>query len=430
MVSSIRRVPKGRGRSPYRRSALILTGTLVASLLSGCGGSGGVPVINLYGGAAETGFDKIIAECNQQAHGAYKIVGNLLPSDADGQREQLVRRLAAHSDSMDLLGLDVTWTAEFAQAGWIRELTGDQRAAASKDVVKPALATATWQGKLYAIPKHTNVQLLWYRKSLTPTPPTTWDQVVADAQKLKSEGKPHVISVTGREYEGYVVLFNTILSSLGGTIVNADSTQVTIDDKTTQALKIIHDLATDGLGSPSMSVSQEQEVFQQIQTGEAAFALNWPYTYGSMKTADPAVYKDLAWTTLPSFAPGQPGRATLGGMNLAISAYSKHPQQAYDAAMCLRSPEHEVEFAAAGNEPPVLASLYQDKQLQAAYPEYKEILAELRTAVPRPATPLYQNISTVISSTLSPPASIDPPATTEALTSAIQQAIDGKGILP
>jgi multiple sugar transport system substrate-binding protein len=179
-----------------------------------------------------------------------------------------------------------------------------------------------------------------------------------------------------------------------------------------------------------MSVSDEPAVFAQIQNSEAAFAINWPYTYGSMKTANPKVYQDLAWTTLPSFAPGQPGRATLGGMNLAISSYSKHPQQAFEAAMCLRSPQHEVQFAEAGNEPPVLASLYKDPALQKAYPEYKEILAELKTAVPRPATPLYQNISTIISSTLSPPGSIDPPKTTDALKGAIQDAIDGKGILP
>jgi multiple sugar transport system substrate-binding protein len=413
-----------------RTGATLVAAGMAAATLAGCGSGGGVPVINLYGGASETNFSQIIAECNQAAHGQYRIVGNLLPSDADGQREQLVRRLAAHSDSMDLLGLDVTWTAEFAEAGWIRELTGNERTAASKDVVKPALDTAMWQGKLYAIPKHTNVQLLWYRKSLTPKPPTTWAEVIADAKKLKSEGKPHVVSVTAREYEGYVVLFNTILSSLGGTIVNPDSTKVTINDKTTEALKIIHDLATSGVASKSMSVSDEPAVFAQIQNSEAAFAINWPYTYGSMKTANPKVYQDLAWTTLPSFAPGQPGRATLGGMNLAISSYSKHPQQAFEAAMCLRSPQHEVQFAEAGNEPPVLASLYKDPALQKAYPEYKEILAELKTAVPRPATPLYQNISTIISSTLSPPGSIDPPKTTDALKGAIQDAIDGKGILP
>ena len=50
-------------------------------------------VVNLYGGASESGFDEIIADCNQQANGRYTIVGNLLPSDADGQRDQLVQRV-------------------------------------------------------------------------------------------------------------------------------------------------------------------------------------------------------------------------------------------------------------------------------------------------------------------------------------------------
>ena len=62
-----------------------LTGlALAASLLTACGGDEGkVPVINLYGGASATGFDKIIASCNKQSKGEYRIVGNLTPSDAD-----------------------------------------------------------------------------------------------------------------------------------------------------------------------------------------------------------------------------------------------------------------------------------------------------------------------------------------------------------
>jgi multiple sugar transport system substrate-binding protein len=58
------------------------------------------------------------------------------------------------------------------------------------------------------------------------------------------------------------------------------------------------------------------------------------------------------------------------------------------------------------------------------------MLAELTTAVPRPVTPLYQNISTIISTTLSPPKSINPTATAGKLKTSIQQALDGKGILP
>src|SRR5215212_7248532 len=163
-----------RQREPRRRAsrwaALVGAAALTTSLAACSSGPGGV-VVNLYGGASESGFDEIIADCNAKAAGKYTIVGNLLPSDADGQRDQLVRRLAARDAGMDLLGMDVTWTAEFAEAGWIRELTPEQAAAATKDILQPPIKTATWKDKQYGVPKHTNVQLLWYRKSLVPNPP-------------------------------------------------------------------------------------------------------------------------------------------------------------------------------------------------------------------------------------------------------------------
>ncbi|GGL41298.1 ABC transporter substrate-binding protein [Phycicoccus endophyticus] len=412
-----------------------LTGLGVAAVsvaaLAACGSDdGGVPVVNLYGGASDVGFDKIIAACNKEADGRYRIVGNLLPSDADGQREQFVRRLAAHDDSLDLLGMDVTWTAEFAEAGWIREITGEQATAATEDTLDPPIQTAMWDDKLYGIPKHTNVQLLWYRKSLVPDPPTTWDGVIERAKQLKSEGKPYVVAFTGAQYEGYVVGFNTVLSSLGGTLVNDDSTQVTVDDATVQALTILEQLADSGVASASLSNSQEPEVFAQLQNGEAAFAINWPYVLSSMREADPEIAKDLGFARLPEFADGKESRATLGGMNYAISSYSKHPDEAYDAAMCLRSPEHQLQTALEAGNPPVARSVYEDGEFQKAYPMYQVMLDELETAVPRPVTPLYQNISTIVSTTLSPPSGIRPEQTAEKLESSIQDAIDGKGILP
>ena len=413
----------------------LAAGVAVATVaaLAACGSDdGGVPVVNLYGGASAAGFDKIIAACNDEAQGRYRIVGNLLPSDADGQREQFVRRLAAKDDGLDLLGMDVTWTAEFAEAGWIKELTPEQAEAATEDTLEPTVDTARWDDTLYAIPKHTNVQLLWYRKSLVPDPPETWtwDDVVERAQALKEEGDPYVIGLTGAQYEGFVVGFNTILSSLGGTLVNEDSTAPTVDDKTVEALTILKTLATDGLASASLSNSQEPEVFAQLQNGEAAFAINWPYVLSAMREANPEVAQDLGFARLPQFAEGEESRATLGGMNYAISSYSTHPDEAYDAAMCLRSPEHQLQTSLEAGDPPVAPSVYEDTEFQDSYPMYQVMLDELETAVPRPVTPLYQNISTIVSSTLSPPSQIEPEKTAEDLQSAIQDAIDGKGILP
>ena len=413
-------------------AASVGVGIVACSGLTACGGSdGGVPTINLYGSASDADFDKILGPCNEAAKGKYKIVGNLIPSDADSQREQFVRRLAAKDDGMDVLGMDVTWTAEFAEAGWIRELTGQKKADATADVLQPPIDTATWKDKLYGIPRSTNVQLLWYRKSLTPEAPKTWDDVLAASKKLKADGKPYEIGITAAQYEGYVVGFNTILSSVGGTLVNEDSTKVTVNDKTVEALDIVKNLATDGLASKSLSNSQEPEVFAQMQNGQAAFIMNWPYVLSAMKAANPDIAKDLGVTRIPEFKNGTPARATLGGMNYAISKYSKHPDLAYDAAMCLRSPESQLKGALspAGNVP-VIKSVFDEPDFEKAYPMKDDILAEMETAVPRPVTPLYQNISTIVSSTLSPPSSISPDKTAEQLKSKIQDAIDGKGILP
>ena len=243
---------------------------------------------------------------------------------------------------MDLLGMDVTWTAEFADAGWIRELNPQQAAAATKDILQPPIDTATWKDKLYGIPKHTNVQLLWYRKDLVPTPPQTFDEMMQMAQQLKDQGKPYEIGFTAAQYEGYVVNINNLIKGFGGRVVNEDSTAPAIDDKTVQALTLLNKLATSGLTSSSLSNAQEPEVFADLQNGRSAFSLNWPYVLGSMRKANPDLVDDLGYAPYPTVTPREPPKVTLGGMNYAISTYSPHPDEAFDAAMCLRSPEHQL----------------------------------------------------------------------------------------
>lgn len=402
---------------------------LTASLAACSSGPGGV-VVNLYGGASGVGFDKIIADCNQQANGRYTIVGNLLPSDADGQRDQFVRRLAAQDAGMDILGMDVTWTAEFAEAGWIRELTGDQKTQATQDTLQKPIDTATWKDKLYGIPRTTNVQLMWYRKSLVPNPPKTWDDMLAQAQALKDQGKPYQIGFTAAQYEGYVVTINNLIKGFGGRVVNEDSTAPAVDDKTTEALTLLQKAATSGLVSSSLSNAQEPEVFADLQNNRSAFSLNWPYVLSSMRKANPDLVNDLGYAPYPSVAPGAPTTTTLGGMNYAISSYSRHPNEAFDAAMCMRNEKNALSAAIDAGDVPALKTVFDRPEFIEAYPMKDVILAQLETAQPRPLSPVYQNISTTLSTTLSPPAAINPQAATEALRTSIQNAIEGKGILP
>ena len=71
---------------------------------------------------------------------------------------------------------------------------------ATKDTLQPTIDTAVWKDKLYGIPKHTNVQLLWYRKSLVPTAPKTWDDVIAAEQEAEVRGQ----ALRHRDHRGAV----------------------------------------------------------------------------------------------------------------------------------------------------------------------------------------------------------------------------------
>ena len=79
-------------------------------------------VFNEPGGS----YDKAVADCNKEAGGKYQINYVKLPTDANQQRELIVRRLAAEDKDIDLIGMDVIWTAELAEAGWILPWEGEQ----------------------------------------------------------------------------------------------------------------------------------------------------------------------------------------------------------------------------------------------------------------------------------------------------------------
>ena len=74
--------------------------------------------------------------------------------------------------------------------------------------------------------------------------------------------------------------------------------------------------------------------------------------------------------------------------------------------------------------------LSENAEFKKAYPMADVMRTELEAAVPRLVSPVYQNISTLVSTSLSPPQSINPQQAADELRDSIQDAIDGKGIVP
>ncbi|MFE9690796.1 ABC transporter substrate-binding protein [Micromonospora sp. NPDC005806] len=416
-------------RRPGKRAAAAAAALALVAPLAACGsgGAGGTPTINLYY-PPEQNLQKVVDDCNAQAQGRYKIVYRVLPRQADDQRVQLVRRLAAQDSGMDVLGLDVTWAQEFASANWIREWTGQDKAEAEQGTLAGPLDTARYEGKLYAAPKNTNVQLLWYRTDLVQQPPETWDEMISAAQQLKQQGKPYQVLTMGAQYEGLVVLYNTLAESAGGKILSDDGKKAVMDAGTVRALDQLKKFATSGLTSPSFSNATEDPVRLEFQSGAGAFEVNWPFVYPAMQEAAPDLAKKVKWARVPGI--DGPSKVTIGGVNMAVSTYSKHPTESFEAAKCIRSAEHQKFSAVNDGVPPTIEKVYDDPEMDKAYPMKETIVEELKEPAVRPLTPAYQSISTVMSAVLSPPSGIRPEQTANELRKAIADALESKGVLP
>jgi multiple sugar transport system substrate-binding protein len=447
-------------------------------MVSACGSHGDGIVISLYTPAGDANtFAAIAKQCTQQLGGRFTIAQLSLPKGADDQRLQLARRLTGNDQTLDVMALDVIWTAEFAEAGWALPLSDDPAGQAEADAVADTLPgplkTATWNGQMYAAPITTNTQLLWYRADLVTTPPPDWNAMVAEATRLHGEGGPSWIGVQAKQYEGLVVWFNTLLESAGGQVLSDDGKTVTLTDTpphraaTVKALQIIKDVATAPGADPSITQTTEETSRLALEQGKAALEVNWPFVLPSMmgnaiKGGVPFLplnqRRDLAgaindvgdfdandtqfaaaydatkavfdFAPYPGVQAGSPAKVTLGGLNLAVAKTTRHKAEAFEAVRCLRSAPNEKYLSIQGGLPTVRASLYDDPQFQLKYPAYQIIRRQLTDAAVRPLTPVYQAVSTRISATLAPVTAIDPNTTADRLADEVHKAIDGKGLIP
>jgi ABC-type glycerol-3-phosphate transport system substrate-binding protein len=415
-----------RGRR-WDRVGLFLPAVLVAIAIAGCGSSKGPPTLNWYVFPEPSGsFATAAKNCTAASGGKYKLNINLLSTASDQQRVSLVRRLAAKDSSIDILAMDVDWTAEFATANWIRPWPAPLAAQETAGALAGPVATATWQGKLYAGPINSNTQLLWYRKDLVPNPPKTWDEMLSDAIALAKQGKPHYIEEQGSQYEGLVVWFNSLVDSAGGQIVTSDN-KVVVGPSTKIAASIMHRLATSPAADPSLNTDMEDQARVAFEKGTAAFEINYPFVWPAAAKA--GIQNKMGYALFPTVTPGTAPRVSIGGYNLAVSTYSKYPQQAFDAIKCLTQPVNQVRDAIKGGLAPVTASIYDEPSIAKQYPFHALLKAQIEHYGIRPKTPAYADVSLAIQKALSPTSGIQPATVVTTLSDEIKKALSSGALL-
>lgn len=323
------------------------------------------------------------------------------PDDASQRHQLYVQWLNARVGNPSILQLDVIWTPEFAAAGWVLPL--DRYGPAKNEFFPATIEANTWAGKLYALPWFADVGLLYRRTDLVPNEPKTLEEIVSDARAATSRpGGPRYGFVwQGARYEGLITGFVEYLGAFGGRIIDNRGNVVVNRPEAVRALEFMRDeLYTSHIAPLDVLTFHEEEARFAFENGNAVFMRNWPYAVAAMSdTAQSRVAGKFAVSPMPASAtaPGGHSTAALGGAQLAINAYTDHPEAAYKLIAYLTAPEQMIERARAVGQYPTRAALYDDPRMRGtlAIP-LDNARRAIESARPRPVTPIYTELSEIL----------------------------------
>jgi multiple sugar transport system substrate-binding protein len=340
------------------------------------------------------------------------------------------------------MSLDVVFVAEFAEAGFLRPFTEDEAADITEDVLDGPLETATWNDQLVAAPFWANTQLLWYRQSVADEAGVdpqggefTWDQMIDAAEQTDT-----TVAITGSRYEGYVVVINSLVASAGGEMMTdteaGRDAQPTLDtDAGRTAAGIVRRLGRSAAAPPELDTAIEEDARSAFQADNGGFMVNWPYVYAAAQGAvdegslDQAVFDDIAWARVPTAVEGEDSAPPLGGIDLGVGAFTNHPDEAVDAARCITSVESGVEYMLGEGNSGARSAVFDDPEVQEAFPMADDIRESIDESTPRPVTPFYTDVSSSIQRTFHPQRSVNPDSTPGDADDLIVAVLNGEQLL-
>ncbi len=170
---------------------------------AGCGGGGSeVDTITFtFGPDNSGGLQTLIDRFNEQNEGALQVEWRETPAASDEYFEQMLSELQSGKSTVDVIGGDVVWPAQFAANGFLVDLSDRFTDEMKADHLDGPLQPITYEGKTYGVPWFTDAGMFYYRKDLLEEsgfsqPPKTWDEMKEMVAKIRAD--------SGEEYDGYV----------------------------------------------------------------------------------------------------------------------------------------------------------------------------------------------------------------------------------
>jgi multiple sugar transport system substrate-binding protein len=402
-------------KSTHQRLVIAIAATALGLTAAGCGasadsGSGqsttalsGRGPITLAMPTTDIKARQPVVDAWNADHPDEKVTTIDLGAAADQQRQLLIQNAQTKSAEYTVILLDVVWTAEFAANRWVTEL--DPSRYPIDEMLTPAVETATYRDKLYAVPVNSEGGMFYYRTDLLEAagiaePPTTWEEMEQDCKLIQATPEGAGVGCYAGQfdkYEGLTVNFAEAVDSAGGEIIGSDGKPHVDTPEALTGLTALVDAFTSGVIPPEALTYQEEDGRQAFQDGKLIFERQWAYmnpladaTDGSSKVAG-----KFATTTIPGIG-DHPGATTLGGHNLAISSFAGNTETASDFIAYMASKDAQQSTMESGGLAPATASVYDDQALIDKYPYLPTLKKSNESAIPRPIAVNYGDVTAAI----------------------------------
>jgi multiple sugar transport system substrate-binding protein len=401
MERMARRTASGRS---WRRIAAVsaAAAVLVGACSSSTSSSGPVTLHALFmKQAAYSDTDvKAMTDAFTAANPGITVVPEYVGYDA--LHDKIVTDQVGGSGLYDLVLMDTPWPAEFVKAGIVTDITDKIPADFKSGVFDSAWTAASYQGKYYGVPWINDTKFFFYnQKMLTDagitSAPKTWDDVVTAAQAIKAKGiVQYPLIGSWKQAEAVICDWTQLAAVFGGSdFFDAQGNANFNKGGGLGALTFMKKLIDDGLMNPAALGFGEDDVNNTMAAGQAAMALNWTYGYSVMN--DPAKSK-VAGQIQVVASPGEGSVATSGvngGMSIAITKSSKHPDEALKYALWLASQKSQEMDTA--NAFPMWKASFDSADVTKANPAYfAAAKVQFAGLVARPVVPYYTKLSNAL----------------------------------
>ncbi len=340
----------------------------------------------------------------EASHPEVKVVREVGPHSSTEFHDLVTQKLRNRDPQMDVFFMDVIWPGEFAAAGWALPLDEFFSARQQEEFLRAPIEANRYDGRIFGVPLFVDAGMLYFRKDLLAKyqrpPPRTWPELVQSAKLiLAQESDPYLTGYSAqfKQYEGLICNMMEFIMSNGAALWDEQRLKSAIASaQAIQAVRFVRDQIIRTISHRGVLAYQEPESLALFTQGKALFHRNWPYAWEVAN--DPQRSKvagHVGMMPLPSF-PGHKSVATLGGWQLGISRFSRHPRLAWKFVDFMTSREAQKQIALATGRGPARASLYNDAEVLAKHPHFSARYETFVLAEPRPRTPVYSPLSNIM----------------------------------